>query len=217
MTSPLRSGGWFPAAGVLTTTATALADRTVLVVGASGILAPLVHALVSKRSHVVAVSRPPGVPPAPGRGDGAPLGRDDRAPTHGSPRVIGADTTTLAGAWAVANCGPLDYAVFYGPALTAQTLAVLTNAVRYRAVLVLTSEAAAPTGPGDEGAGLAPLAARYRARPQDAVVLLGWKSVDRGRSRWHTPGEVSAAALEALEGYGDVLLGRVRPWEQRPR
>ncbi|WP_204045090.1 hypothetical protein [Acrocarpospora phusangensis] len=76
------------------------------------------------------------------------------------------------------------------------------EAVRARAgrvVQVLTSAYAAPDAPP------APLADQPR-------LLLGWHP----SKRWHTPEEISAAALR-LTGHGDAdVLGVTRPWDDRP-
>jgi hypothetical protein len=76
-------------------------------------------------------------------------------------------------------------------------------------MVVATSHWADPEAPAPPWAGL----------PGVVVLQLGWADGARG-SRWHTPGEVSAAAMGALEvpwRPRTVLLGSVRPWSARPR
>lgn len=95
-----------------------------------------------------------------------------------------------------------EAAIVYAPAVTARTLPRIAAAVDGRVVLVRTSAAADPAH------GLEPVLA-------PDVLLLGW--VDDGRStRWHTPQEVSDAALEVLADGEPRILGAVRPWERRP-
>ncbi len=91
-----------------------------------------------------------------------------------------------------------DAAVVYEPAITADAWAVIERVVEGPVVWVLTSAAAAPD----------------RADPLNlpGVLLLGWDP----SGRWHTPAEVSAAALEVLESGRPRLLGVVRPWAERP-
>lgn len=54
------------------------------------------------------------------------------------------------------------------------------------------------------------------AQPQDVggpALQLGWTGEP---ARWHTSDEVSAAALDVLRDGRDAVLGRVRPWDERP-
>jgi hypothetical protein len=44
-------------------------------------------------------------------------------------------------------------------------------------------------------------------------LQLGWTG---DPARWHTPEEISTAALDVLHKGRDAVLGRVRPWEERP-
>ncbi|WP_157520726.1 hypothetical protein [Herbidospora daliensis] len=68
-----------------------------------------------------------------------------------------------------------------------------------RVVQVLTSVYAAPDGPEP------PLPGRPR-------LILGWHP----SGRWHTPEEVSTAALALAESGDDAVLGVTRPWGDRP-
>lgn len=101
----------------------------------------------------------------------------------------------------------VDSALVYAPAVSDESLAALREHVTGRVVLVRVSAAADPS--------LGPLEV-----PAD-VLQLGWFDGEPDapastRSRWHTPAEVSAAALEVLaDGVGRVL-GAVRPWEHKP-
>lgn len=90
--------------------------------------------------------------------------------------------------------------VAYEPAVSPASLEVIEGCSDRR-VLVRPSAAADPAHSADEF-----VAAR------DELVL-GWRE---GASRWHGPNEISAAALLVLDdGHGRVL-GRVRPWTDRP-
>ncbi len=94
-----------------------------------------------------------------------------------------------------------DRAIVYCPTTSAQSLSVLHSAVTGSVVRVRTSDAAAPGSPD-------PLV-------EPDVLLLGWESTAQG-SRWHTPAEVSAAALDVFETGQSRMLGVVTPWSDRP-
>ncbi|WP_143167918.1 Rossmann-fold NAD(P)-binding domain-containing protein [Jatrophihabitans endophyticus] len=98
----------------------------------------------------------------------------------------------------------LDEALVYAPTAPAASVAALVAAVSGRVVRLLPSAALRPP------ATLADLAA-----PDAVRVVLGWAR-GAGGSRWHTPAEISAAALGALRDGHDTVLGAVRPWSHRP-
>lgn len=173
--------------------------RRVLVLGASGILAPVVGVCTSRGHTVVAVGR------------SQERLSSLRSRGTGALQLVSADAGSGAGLGQVVAAGPFDAAVLYGPAVPARHRAVLLEQVHGRAVIVVTSEAADPSRASGPPAALA----ASRDREGDAVVLLGWSAEPRG-PRWHTPREVSAAAIEALDTGDDVVVGQVRPWEQRP-
>ena len=76
-------------------------------------------------------------------------------------------------------------------------------------VCLLTSAAARPVR--DEPFDLASVEVPEGCRR----LVLGWAE-DEGAARWHSPEEISAAALDVLfTGHGRVL-GVVRPWDRRP-
>lgn len=166
-------------------------EDPVLVVGGSGILAPLVATLTQAGRAVITV------------------GRDDHA--HRSPlaRPLRADTTTHAGARSVGEAGPYDVAAIYRPAVTDQTLAILLDAVSARAVVVFTSSVADPGNSGE----ITSLPERLRPRAADGVLLLGWRA---NPPAWHSPQEVSGAAAAVLLSDKDRVLGVLRPWSARP-
>lgn len=155
---------------------------SVLVVGASGILAPAASALVERGAEVTGVSH------------------RRQSPTGVDGLLVDAhDLTALD---AVLGTARWSAAIVYAPAVTDHALPRIAEAVDGRVVLVRTSAAADPAH-GNEPV-LAP-----------DVLLLGW--VDDGAStRWHTPREVSDAALEVLADGAPRILGTVRPWERRP-
>lgn len=155
---------------------------SVLIVGASGILAPAASALVELGDAVTGI----------GRRRAMPAGVNG---LHVDARDLPAlDPALGAARWTAA--------IVYEPAVTALSLPRIQAAIDGRVVLVRTSAAADPAH-GDELA-LAP-----------GILLLGW--VDDGAStRWHTPREVSDAALEVLADGTPRILGTVRPWEHRP-
>lgn len=173
---------------------------SVLVVGASGILAPLALELAARGDEVVAVGREP-----------SGLARLTSSAANGAVRAIAADTTSKDDIRRVIDAAPYDHAIMYAPAVPPTMRPRLLERVVGRAVLVLTSAAADP----QEAPAWHDAVAAARPRPGDAVVLLGWAQ-DRGAARWHTPAEVSAAALRALDAGQDSILGEIRPWNERP-
>ncbi|WP_144876289.1 hypothetical protein [Microbacterium sp. 1.5R] len=155
---------------------------SVLVVGASGILAPAASALMARGAAVTGLSR---------RGH-APAGVD----------ALHLDARDLSALDAGLSAERWSEAIVYEPAVSAQTLRRIAAAVDGRLVLVRTSASADPAH-GDDP-----------AREPD-VLVLGWAD-DGASTRWHTPQEVSDAALEVLADGAPRILGAVRPWERRP-
>ena len=149
------------------------------------------------------------------------VGRDRdrlaRLETQSPPGVRGclADTRTPTGAATVvaaATAARATAAVVYAAAAGAELVAGLTGAVE-RLVLVRTSEVADPRSSGTFWQWTpADLPAD---RPGVTTVVLGWAGAG-GATRWHSPAEVSAAAQAALVDGVPRLLGRVRPWGERP-
>jgi hypothetical protein len=77
-------------------------------------------------------------------------------------------------------------------------------------MVVATSRWAAPGAPAPPWAGM----------PGVVALQLGWAAQGARGSRWHTPEEVSAAAMGELAAPWaprTVVLGSVRPWSARPR
>jgi len=155
--------------------------ESVLVVGASGILAPAASALVARGARVTGISRSRPVPSGV-----VPL----RLDAHDLRRL---DHTLAESRW--------DAALVYEPAVTAETLQRIAAAVAGRVVLVRTSAAADP--------------ALGESTPVENTLLLGWTTSASG-IRWHTPQEVSDAALDVLDDGAFRVLGAVRPWGDRP-
>lgn len=155
--------------------------ESILVVGASGILAPAASALVARGARVTGISRSRPVPSGV-----VPL------------RLDAHDFRELDHALAEARW---DVALVYEPAVTAETLHRIVSAVDGRTVLVRTSAAADP--------------ARGEPAPVRNTLLLGWTRSASG-IRWHTPQEVSDAALDVLDDGSFRVLGAVRPWADRP-
>lgn len=166
-------------------------DGPSIVVGASGILAPLGAILKGRGVPGIGVSLSGGC-----RGDGwdRSVALDAKIPGQ----VEGLLSGLLGGPSSV---------VAYCEAMTARSWTVLASAAPVR-VLVLTTGFADPSRPA------AALEAWLEVGDV-RVVQLGWS--DQGR--WHTPEQVSGAAAEALlaPGGNGLVLGRVRPWRDRPR
>lgn len=72
-------------------------------------------------------------------------------------------------------------------------------------VHLLTSDAAAPERVG-------PSVDLTRIPAVGIRLLLGWHPA----GRWHTPQEISTAAIAVFDGGGERILGRLRPWAERP-
>jgi hypothetical protein len=96
-----------------------------------------------------------------------------------------------------------DDALVYAPAVSVASLSHVRARTPRRTVLVRTSGAADP-------------AHGVLIVPRDTLQL-GWTeaATDEG-ARWHTPDEVSRAALEVLASGEAATLGTVRPWSDRP-
>ena len=156
--------------------------RRTLVIGASGILAPLAAALAAAGDEVTGVARTRSAPP----------GVATVLVDAGSPDALRSE---LGG-------GDWECAVVYAPAVSADSLAAVAALVSGRTVVVRTSASADP--------------ARGPLRIPDDTLQLGWTSASDGGPRWHSPEEVSAAALLVLADGDGRVLGRVRPWDERP-
>lgn len=158
----------------------ATAGGSVLVVGASGILAPAVAALLRRGVGVTGITRSRAAPPG-----AASLTVDarDAASVH---------RATAGRMW--------DAALVYAPAVSPESLEAIRAAVRGRAVLVRTSREAV---------------ARVDEVPADTLQL-GWHDEPDGSTRWHSPDEVSTAALAVLDDGVGRMLGTLTPPERRP-
>lgn len=163
-----------------------------MVVGASGILAPLGAMLAAQGVRTVGISR------------GSRLGEgvwDERV-------ALDTGDAGTVGDWAVRQAGDVAAVVAYSPAVADPSWAWL-GGLAERVMVVATSRWAAPGAPAPPWAGL----------PGVVVLQLGWAPTAQG-SRWHTPAEVSAAVLEELVAPWSprtAVLGSVRPWSARPR
>ena len=160
-----------------------------VVIGASGILAPLGALLGEVGFTTWGVSR-----------SGTTAG-------NGWARASAMDCqdAVAVGDW-IASCpkGP-ELLVAYAPAVL-DALWPQWGVWAGRVVVVATSKWCAP---------------EVEARPWDAVknrivLQLGWR--DDGEGGWHTAKEISLAALEVVDSAcpNSFVLGRIRPWEDRP-
>ncbi|MFF2486049.1 hypothetical protein ACFVSU_06595 [Microbacterium sp. NPDC058062] len=120
-----------------------------------------------------------------------------RGGAEGSIAVDARDAGALSNALEAADW---DDAVAYGPAVSDASLRFVRAATTGRCVLVRTSSAADP-------------ALGILIVPRDTLQL-GWTA--ESEPRWHTPDEVSAAALDVLADGEPRTLGTVRPWSDRP-
>jgi hypothetical protein len=181
----------------------------VVVVGATGILRPAVQTLATQGRSVLAIARDPAAL-ADLAEELGPLVSTAAVDTR-RPQVLA--RALASGRWAAA--------VAYGPAMSDDGWADLSAAVEGPVVHLLTSGVAAPEsadrGGGHSAAGgatfdpnrLGPLP------PHSVRLVLGWTT----DGRWHTPSEVSAAAVATLAN-GSIgatsVLGQLRPWSARP-
>ncbi len=168
-------------------------------VGGSSVLAPLVVEELRRGHEVVAVTRKHDHLSAIESGTGVL-------------RVVVADAQTSKGVATIAAAGPFDAAAIYVPATDDLLLGGLVGHVSGRSVLVATSAVANP----DAGAPLPMAMEAIRPRTQDVVVVLGWEGL-ASQTRWHSPTEISVAVARALDNGEDCVVGRLRPWDQRPR
>ncbi|MER5649504.1 hypothetical protein [Streptosporangium sp. NPDC002524] len=151
----------------------------VLVVGGTRILSPAVRVLVDRGSRVSVVSR---------SGHGVPAGAD----------AVVADVTEVAALaaaldLAIGERGPLGLALAYQPFAPAGAWAALAARVGGPLVALLTSGHAAP-----RDAPAPPLPEGVVEGAEVRHLLLGWRPPGAGLpAHWHTPEEISAAALEA--------------------
>ena len=95
-----------------------------------------------------------------------------------------------------------DRAIVYRNVVRAESLPEIELRVEGRLVLVRTSGAADPV--------------RGEPSQRPGVLQLGWTGDGAGGTRWHTPEEISAAALEVFDDGQYRMLGVVRPWDERP-
>ena len=175
----------------------------VLGIGATGILRPAVASLLARDAPVVAVARDATALAAVAGATGANV----------TVRAVDArDAAALARSLVGLR---VNGAIAYDPAVSADSWTVLARLVEGPVVQVVTSSAADPSRP------------RHAPPPYPFTrLVLGWTA----QGRWHTPAEVSAAAVAVLtqaelnptrsawaHAQNDAVLGRVRPWSERPR
>lgn len=184
----------------------------VLVVGATRILRPAVTALTARGSAVTAVARSAAglrglVNETPGRV--TPLKADVTAAGFGDMLHRATERSGLTGALVYAPAGPPT-------AIEALTRNLVVSGP---VVLLLTSDRAAPGVFAQQSTAWTPdsLPAWPCQGPDCRRLVLGWHR-DAGGARWHTPQEISVAALALLDAPAerDSVLGTVRPWEERP-
>lgn len=159
-----------------------------LVVGGAGILAPAAQALGADGTTVLIVGRR--------QRESAPRPWamfDARSAREWSSRRAGLD------GWAGASV------IAYEPAVSSESLDVLTADTVEPRVLVRPSAVAAPEGADDAAFTIPELAGWTQ-------VVLGWHP----DGSWHDSAEISAAALDAWRTGCSRVLGIVRPWEGRP-
>lgn len=166
-----------------------------VVVGASGILAPLGLSLRSLGLPTTGISR------------GGRLHEgmwDERV-------ALDMQDVAAVTRWVARPGGSVAVVVAYSPAVAPATWPLLA-ALAENLVVVATSRWAEPGSPAPPWAGLGA-----------GVVQLGWAQGPAG-SRWHTAREISDAVAAVLKGGvtdgsppRSVVLGSVRPWGDRPR
>lgn len=183
-----------------------------LVAGATGVLRPAAVALLRRGHRVSALARrraPLRVLAREAPGRLLPLAADHGDP--GLPALLDA---------AERDAGPFTGALLYCP--TAPDRAVREMLARVGrggvGVQVLTSRWAAPVDAGHGPWSWSDLPPSARPAPHTRLLLLGWRASADGGSGWHSPEEISAAALRLYDRPhpSDAVLGTVRPWDHRP-
>jgi NAD(P)-dependent dehydrogenase (short-subunit alcohol dehydrogenase family) len=161
---------------------------TVLVVGATGILRPATVSLAASGATVLAVAR---------------TRQDLERLADATPRVVPVVVDCLrpdAVAVALATTGRRPTSgLCYCPAADAAGRRGLAALVDGPLLQLLPSAWAEPGAAVPDVGG--------------PVLQLGWTD---DPPRWHSADEVSAAALDVLASGMDGVLGRVRPWTDRP-
>jgi hypothetical protein len=179
-----------------------------LVVGGAGILRPAALALLGGGHAVTATARTHASLDSLMRAAaGCPGEAYGIAGDYDRPGAL-----ALALANAVAARGAFDLALVYAPGHALLARAALAAHPPAIMVDILTSGHGAPgIGEGDRRRAAA------RGRERSVRLLLGWVA-DSGGTRWHTPEEVSAAALSASRAPdgSELVLGALRPWRDRP-
>jgi hypothetical protein len=180
----------------------------VLVTAATGALGPAALALAARGYAVTALARdrPALARLAEGAGPGlCPLAADFADP---------ALAELLGGAEQV--FGRFTGALLYCPGASSRAVQLLyERTAGPRTVRLLTSAWAEP--PADRPTALPRRPPRNPAGVR--TLLLGWHVLPDGRgTRWHSPQELSDAALELFDASGVETqnLGEVRPWTDRP-
>lgn len=163
--------------------------RDAVVIGASGILAPLGPALHRCGVKSVGVAR----------------GSRDVGEGFDESVTLDAHNVVAVLSWLVGRKSASDLVVAYAPAV-GDAVWGLWRGWAGRLLVVATSQWAAPSAavpPWPMGEGV-------------SVLQLGWRADGGG---WHSPLEVSAAVLEVMAGGFPVhaVLGVVRPWKDQPR
>jgi hypothetical protein len=178
-------------------------------VGGTGVLRPAVAGLCARNIDVTAVSRSDDRLSALAE---EAASRGHSAYVHG----VRADYTVpdqfkAALEQAAGDDGLFKAAMVYAPDAPEASLEAVAAVVCGRLLLILTSRYAAPDRRGRVKYPLR----RHGPIPTVRYLLLGWHVGEVG-PRWHTPEEISEAALDALCGSRDAQLGVVRPWGHRP-
>lgn len=164
--------------------------------GATRVLRPAVEELIADGSEVVAVAR--------SRRDLVEA-KSQVGPSFDSLAVDYLDLAALA---ALADFGAFDAALIYAPGATTAAMQLFRNVVKGPIVEILGSQAAGehPDAPFS----LDQIPVRYPDRWN--ALVLGWTA----DYRWHSPEQISQAALNALRMRANGQLGLLRPWADRP-
>lgn len=169
-----------------------------LVVGGTGILRPAAETLAERGWPVTVLAR----------------GATDEGPRRFAAAVDAGDAPALGAALdeAISARGPFGLALVYAPFAPAASMEAIAVRVPGRLIYVLTSEWGAPDADRDARDAWAPDGAADLTQR----ITLGWTYEGNG-ARWHTPEEVSRAALDALEGGApETTLGTLRLWSECP-
>ncbi len=183
---------------------------SVLIVGGTGILRPAARLLAARGCTVGVVSRSV---------DRVATLSAECAAAGASGKIVGirADYFDIPAFEAAirevaGRYGLFKDCMFYFADAPQVALDAAAVGVRGQFIVVLTSRFAGPDRPNGRPGYPVP---RDVEPHRVSYLVLGWHAGPTS-NRWHTPWEVSDAAVRVLDEGRDAVLGVLQPWDQRP-